>query len=389
MPEQHALLGPSSADRWIACPGSMCLTRPFPDTSSVYADEGTLAHSIAELRARKRYTTDIKPSEYEEQLKLLQQDPLYDPEMMECTDAYLELIDSILSEHKNPTVLLEQQLEYGTYVRDGFGTGDCVIYSENRADVVDYKHGKGVLVDIKGNPQLKTYGVAAALMYLSGGAQVTATVGTHVCQPRNGGNSSCLYMAGELMQWAGDVLRPAGELAYECYDTPQDALPEDMLRAGKHCKFCKAKAVCKARGKAVAVEVFGKKEAHTYSDKELHDILSRAKGYTEWVADIQEHCLKRALEGKPVPGYKLVNGRGSRVFKDPELAFGALQLHGFDVEDFYERKPLSVAKAEKLVGAKVFKSLDGILYETKPGAPTLVPDDDPRKEFSRAEVFFE
>lgn len=451
MPDVHALLGPSSADRWIACPGSVGIGKQFEDTTSVYAAEGTLAHSLAELRARKRYTTDLKPSEYEEQLAALQADPLYNVEMMECTSMYLDLIDSILEEHKNPNVFLEQQLDYSELVPaktfsatsdtlgqwvcrvpnlrpdmqnfisfeadneicmfsinegdtelrgtaypnatftitlfKGFGTGDCVIVSDERIDVVDYKHGKGVRVEVQDNSQLKLYGAAAVLQH-RGTLEVTShVVGTHICQPRNGGNSSALYTVEEILNWAHETVKPAAERAHKCYGMEADDIPKDMFCAGSHCKFCKAKAVCKVRGAAVAVEVFGKKEANTYSDEELAAILSRSKAYVDWVSDIESYCLDRAMKGNPVPGFKAVNGRGTRVFKNPETAFAALSLYGFKESDFYVKKPLSVAQAEKVVGKRVFKCLGDMLFETKPGKPTLAPASDARPALTIAEVF--
>jgi hypothetical protein len=45
----HAQLSPSSAVRWMTCPGSVALTKDMPDTSSKYADEGTDAHELAAL----------------------------------------------------------------------------------------------------------------------------------------------------------------------------------------------------------------------------------------------------------------------------------------------------------------------------------------------------
>lgn len=438
----------------MACPGSMCLGNQYEDKTSVYAEEGTLAHAIAEFRARKRYTTDLKPSEYEAKLAELQSDPLYDPEMMECTDAYLELIDSILVEHKNPTVLLEQQLDYSDYVparfgfaivnadgswewdipgvarmpkgaeafvsissahpdkqfkvekvqgnkvigrgtphfdlhlsfAQGFGTGDCIIFSNNRVDVVDYKHGKGVKVEVVENPQLRIYGLAAASKRFLPDCSID-TVGMHICQPRNGGNSSWLSAKADLEDWGNYVLMPAARKAFVAYLTPKELLPDSELCAGEHCKFCKAKAVCRTRGEAVAVEVFGKKNAHTYRDDELSEICKRAKAYIDWANDVQSYCLKRAMEGDPVPGFKVVHGRGSRTFRDPDTAIQALQMLGYDPEQFYERKPLTVAQAEKIVGKKTFSMLGETLFSTMPGKPTLVPDTDSRQAITGAEVF--
>ena len=385
MPEQHAILGPSSAARWMACPGSMCLSRGIEETTSVYAKEGTLAHSICELQAKKRYYAMI-PGKYEVKLAELQAHELYDPEMMECADTYLELISEVVAEHRGATeILFEHTLNYDEYVQEGFGTGDCVIISSERIDVIDYKHGKGVQVEVADNPQLMIYGLAA-LSLPPLGAEPTI-VGTHICQPRNGGNSSKLYEAEYIVEWGDCVLQVAGEKAWECYNTPAEFLSPSMLKPGKHCKFCKAKAICKERGKSVAVELFGKKDVHTYTDEELSEILKRAKDYKDWVEDVQRHCLKRSLSGKPIPGFKVVAGRGTRVFDNPEIALASLQFHGFDPEKFYVRKPMSVAQVEKAIGKKAFSKIGSQLCRTKAGEPTLAPDDDKRIAITGAEVF--
>lgn len=386
MPEQHSLLGPSSAERWMVCPGSICLGKKFEDKTSAYAEEGTLAHAIGELRARDKFLGDLEPGEYEEKLAKLEAHKLYTPEMMECTDTYLALIEEVLAEHVSPVLCLEVQLNYEQYVNDGFGTGDCVIISGSRIDVIDYKHGKGKHVEVVQNPQLKIYGLAAYLQVFKDTPQ-GITIGTHICQPRNGGNTSKLYTDAEIISWAEETLRPAAKRAEECFNIEPELLPEDTLCAGEHCRFCKAKAVCKARGKAVAVEIFGKKDANTYTLEELAAILARGKAYVDWVNDVQEYCLEQVKLGKPIPGYTLVNGKSSRKFKDPDIAIAALAMLGYNPEQFYTRKPMSVAQAEKVVGKKTFGALEGVLYETIPGAPTLAPESDKRQAITGAEIF--
>ncbi|MBQ6514210.1 MAG: DUF2800 domain-containing protein [Clostridia bacterium] len=45
MPDKHAFLSPSSAERWYHCPPSAWLCEQFPDLGSVFAAEGTEAHA--------------------------------------------------------------------------------------------------------------------------------------------------------------------------------------------------------------------------------------------------------------------------------------------------------------------------------------------------------
>ncbi|MEV2341742.1 DUF2800 domain-containing protein, partial [Paenibacillus larvae] len=52
----HALLSASSSAQWIACPPSARLTEDIPDKRNKYADEGTVAHELAELKLRRKIT---------------------------------------------------------------------------------------------------------------------------------------------------------------------------------------------------------------------------------------------------------------------------------------------------------------------------------------------
>lgn len=389
MPETHASLGASSASRWLACPGSMGLCKGKPNKSSVYAREGTLAHSIVELRSIKRYA-GMGPKIYEEKLAALQADKLYDPEMMACSDAHLELIDTIIEQHaEKPVVRFEQTLKYDNYVPDGWGTGDTLVMSKKRVDVADYKHGKGVHVEVKNNPQLMLYGLGALQALTGPGMPYNIdTVGLHICQPRNGGVSSWIISAADLRAWGEAYVKPKAQVAYECYSKGPAGVTQDQLCPGDHCRFCLVNAECKARAQAAAVEAFGKKEPLLYSDAELAEILKRGREYTAWINDVQAHCLQRSLAGDNVPGWKAVEGRGSRQFKNADTAFSLLSMAGYPKDLFYERKPLTVAQAEKVVGKKEFSRIMGELVESKPGKPTLAPVEDKRIAITSAELAF-
>ena len=149
MPDRHALLGPSSSHRWLACPPSARLEETFPDVTSEYAEEGTQAHALCEALLTKRVIF------------------CDDEEMLGYAEAYCDFVEEELNAAKAKTpdakLLVEQELDFGEYVPEGFGTSDAVIVSDNVLEVIDFKYGKGVPVSAIGNPQLRLYALGAYL----------------------------------------------------------------------------------------------------------------------------------------------------------------------------------------------------------------------------------
>lgn len=90
---KHAMLSASKADRWINCTPSARLEEKVGETGkpSKYAEEGTLAHEMAEcyLRARFRITpVDVTSVE----LRKLKKSDLYTEAMDEPVMAYCQYV---------------------------------------------------------------------------------------------------------------------------------------------------------------------------------------------------------------------------------------------------------------------------------------------------------
>ena len=152
----HALLSASGASRWMSCPASVHLETQFPDTTSEYAKEGTLAHELAEAKARHYFfTKDFTTRKFNAAVKKLKADELWHDEMENCTDVYLDFVKAIALSFKNrPYIALEKKVDFSDWVPQGFGTADCIIISGDILHVIDYKHGKGVPVSPENNSQL-------------------------------------------------------------------------------------------------------------------------------------------------------------------------------------------------------------------------------------------
>lgn len=367
----HALLSASSAVRWLACTPSTRLEEQFEDKGSPYAAEGTLAHEIAELKLRKYYTEAMAKGTFTRRLNKLKKQEHYQEEMLKHTDTYLEYLQEItLAMDSVPYVAIEKKVDFSSYVPEGFGTADCIIISKNTLYVNDFKYGKGVQVSAEENPQMKLYALGAYLEY--GFLYPIEKVHMSIVQPRLNSISEYEITIEELLKW-GEEIKPIAGKAFK---------GEGEFSPGDHCKFCKAKAVCRARADEYsALEDFHQMKPPLISNNEVGKILEKAQGLDSWIKALKEYALKESLKGNEVPGWKAVEGRGSRNFIDQDKAFEELQEKGIKEAMLYERVPLTVPKIEKQLGKKEFRELveNTGLVQKSPGKPALVKSSDKRQ----------
>lgn len=162
---EHALLSPSSAHRWLNCLPSPRLEATLPERSSRDADEGTLAHSVCEISAKKKFKK-VKAAEYNRVIKQLKKDELWDDEMLRTAETYVDhLAERSMSFESEPYVAFEVKVDLASYVPESFGRCDCVMFGGGTLVITDYKHGKGVPVDVERNPQLMLYALGALKVY--------------------------------------------------------------------------------------------------------------------------------------------------------------------------------------------------------------------------------
>ncbi|WP_315443979.1 DUF2800 domain-containing protein [uncultured Selenomonas sp.] len=366
----HALLSASSAHRWLACTAAPKLEAEFPDTTSTYAKEGTLAHEICELKLTK-YITTMPRGTYTKKLNSLKKHELYDPEMDETTDTYLDYVKrTALGYSVPPSIQIERRVNFSDYAPDGFGTADCLLLAGDTLHVIDYKHGKGVVVDADHNPQMMLYALGAmhdfALIYRF------KIVKMAIVQPRVGSISEFACTADELLHWGETVVKVKAA----------EALGESpVFAAGEHCRFCRAKQQCKARCEyydAALNTIPLHRDPRLITLEDLGAYLKSAGELKKWAEDLQEYALSECLAGSNVPGWKAVEGRGSRSFTDMDEAFAILEKDGIEECLLWERKPLTLAQVEKTVGKKRFAELVGTMVVKTPGKPTLAPESDKR-----------
>lgn len=387
MPGAHARLSASSAARWINCPPSAALAEQFPDTGSSYAAAGTLAHAIAEYKARCYFLEPVAKRTYNAQLAKFKKDPAYDNGMDHATDIYLEELKQVaMSYDEPPFVALEVRVDYSHIAPEGFGTADCVMISaDGTMHIIDYKNGAGVPVGAENNPQLMLYALGALKTYEILFGDIGA-VGLHIVQPNAGGVKRWAISTNDLWLWANDIVKPAAALAYE---GKGDFCP------GPWCDdhFCPARATCMARAKQMlALEEYALDPSYAaalLTDDQVGELLSRAENLQKWAKALQDYAFTAALSGRRIPGYKLVEGRSSRDWSDQDKAFETMQARGIPEALLYERKPVSVAGLEKALGKADFNKNAADLVARKPGKPALVPESDKRQEWTPAAAAFE
>ena len=381
MPGAHSKLSASSSELWINCPPSASLAASLPDTGSVYAEAGTVAHEIGEFKIRRHFIADENASAVEARLAELRQHDLYDQAMEDATEDYLLAVLEAYASYKSGAILaLETRVDYSDIAPGGFGTADCIIVGEDVLTVMDYKNGSGVNVPAENNTQMRLYAWGALRRYGLIYGDSLKTIRMVIVQPHAGGVKEWSISRDELTGWALGVVKPAAELA---------AKGAGEFRPGSWCDshFCPARATCRARAKALLdAAVNAPKLPPELSDEEVADILRQTAGLDKWLKSLHEYALTGALAGRSFPGFKVVEGRGSRDWKPG--AFAQLQASGIDEAILFERKPVSVAGLEKTLGKKAFSEVTTDLWEKHPGRPTLVPETDKRRPYNPAEAAF-
>ena len=378
MPDIHAKLSASGAKRWMACPPSVSLEAKLPESTSIYAEEGTHAHSLAELILRYN-NGEMNKRTFNSKLKKLQDNPLWSQEMQTYIEQYAhdvwEIFNEVKATCKDAEIMYEQRLDFSAWVEEGFGTGDVVIIADGAVQVIDLKYGKGVGVSAENNPQLRLYGIGAVDTY--GMLYDIDKVKMTIIQPRLENVSSEELTIDELVSWAEKEVKPKAELAYQ---------GKGEFCSGSHCQFCKAKATCRARAEEnLKLAEYDFTEPPTLKPSEIADILRKIDDLVKWAGDVKDYALDAAVnKGIKFDGWKVVEGRSNRKYKDEQLVVDTLS-GVCNAEDIYNKKLKSITDMTKLLGKDKFESLLGSLVIKPQGAPTLAPESDKRPEFKSAD----
>jgi hypothetical protein len=358
----HAKLGASGSHRWAACPGSVKAEEGIQERRSAFADEGTAAHELAEL-----VLSQGGDCQHWVGRALIENNAhTVDREMADYVQVYVDYVKSIKGRHE-----YEQRVEFTDWVPDGFGTADALVLQDTTLYVIDLKYGKGVPVSAFENTQGILYALGAAADYEF--LRDIQTVIIVIVQPRIDSISEWSINKEELLRW--------GEWLSE---RASAALAEDAPRVAgeKQCRFCRAKPTC-AQLLRVTHEVIATDfdnlaqiaNPDTLTARQLKKALDNKALIVSWFDAVEQHAFDLLDSGKSFPGYKLVAGRSLRQWADEASA--EQTLVDLLAEEAYEKKLLSVAKAEKVLGKSRAGAIADLIVKPQ-GRPVIVREDDKR-----------
>lgn len=388
----HAKLSPSAAHRWFNCAGSVRMSQDIPSKSSIFADEGTAAHTLGEQCLRNELdavdflgghvnikTGTISRAEAEG-------DGIFgiDDEMVESVQVYVDLVRSLTL--KTDEFEYEAKLDLRHIDGMEFGTGDFTRYRPETKDlvVVDFKYGKGVPVEVSENEQLLLYALGVARRFHNRGLyKVTLYVVQPRCPHRDGPVRSWTIDALDLTEFRFKAMERASLVGLAVIEHGSQGWAEEWLHPGNWCKFCPASATCPALRqlslKTAEMEFSDEPPAVTGMTPEAKGrVLAQAQVMKGWIQRVEESAHADALEGNGPPGWKLVESRANRKFKDDTNTLDMAYKLGVPEDDLYVSKLLSPAQVEKLIGKKKAPLLVDYVYKPR-GKVILVPESDPRE----------
>lgn len=381
----HAELSPSSAHRWIACPGSVALCRGLPDEGSSFAREGTIAHALAQrcltdgTDAAAHLDTVIADGDAEGTVTA---------DMAENVQVHLDYVRNLGAD----VVMVEESvpIDHITLEEGARGTADVIAVKGTTMHVIDLKYGRGVRVDSEENPQLALYALGAMALY--GDLFDVQSLRVSIVQPR----------LNHISEWEVPISWLAGFAEKTRRAAVRAMQPTEFLRAGEdQCKFCRAKGHCPELARVSLEAVVGEfpdlsadpaplVEAATrreLSTGDLSRLLPLLPLIEDWCGAIRGRALRELENGASIPGWKVVAGReGQRKWINEAEAARVLLEAGLGEDDIYTRELLSPTQAGKN------KRLAGVdlsdLVARAPGKPTLVPESDPREAIGAVEDAF-
>lgn len=313
----HALLGPSNAYQWAACPPSARLSEGLPDTGSEAAKEGTLAHELAELKLRNYFhSVDFGKRKLAAAVKKLKENLLWDDEMMGYTDDYMDYVKAAaLSFPAEPTVAIEKKVDISEYVPECFGTADCLLIGGGVIHVIDFKYGKSPSgrVEAENNLQMQLYALgawtASRMLYRVDRIRMS------IVQPRLPDGITEWEIPLEKLLETGEWIRERAQLAWK---GEGEYHPDE-----KTCRFCRAKSRCRARAEKNLELAFAPAKGKLpplISNEEMGEYLLQGQDVAKWLSDLQDCALRECLAGHEVPGWKAVEGRSTRKWTDMDAA---------------------------------------------------------------------
>lgn len=371
-PLEHALISPSGLSRTLVCTPSAREEEKYigEDFSTPYSDEGTYCHASNVVKLSKLLGlgyVELEPSIWDTSENEL----LTDVAVSYVNDVY----EKAKRKDKDTKIFIEQKLDLTKYIPDSFGTADIIIVTKGKLIVCDYKFGN-IFVS-SDSYQLRAYALGAYEFFKD--KYQFRTVEMHIVQPKLNNFHVTRTTINKLLKWAKSELTPLSLLAYNGLGEFKPSL--------ETCRYCKARVHCKARLEANISLVDEEKPSNSLTDKEIEALLPRISDIKKWCEEVLEYATRRSLDGKVYSGFKLVEGRSNRKFKDENEVVRIANANG--ITDIYKKSLLSVNEFEKYVGKAKFQELFAHLVDKPSGKPTLVVETDPRPTITNISDFKE
>lgn len=394
-----SIFRPSYSATWLNCSGSLLPSRYARDNAGWDAAVGTVFHWLmAEWQTNGRpddwlgkFFTVVK-EDRSEAFEIECDEEMF-VEGQRCLDRYADIPGDRFYETR-------VDISSVTPIPNQGGTADLAICQPRILDIVDWKYGKGVQVFAERNTQELLY--ALGFFEEFDWLYNFQTIRLHIAQPRLNHFDVWEITRAELIEWAAW----AKERAYAAWKERADRSPSP-----KACQWCKVRIDCPAleatraaladlsfeaidepitdaqMKELIVPDMIAIEPARQLSTEQLARILRYRKLMEGWFSDIAEELTTRALQGDQVEGWKIVQGRSHRRWKDEEVAAEKLGLVGLEEAEIFERKIVSPNKSEKLlkavgIGGKLMQSYLRTLVDRPPGKPTLVPAGDNRLAIS-------
>lgn len=284
-PDTHSDVGGSSAERVLACPGSVQLVKRLraagllDEDSSEYADEGTSAHDVAAIRLETgRWPLNV------------------DAEVVKHLTEYVAFVEDFSGSRP----FVEWRFRLREVHPDLRGSVDSWAVNGLEVGVGDLKYGAGIPVEVRGNKQLMTYALGV-LRYLQRAGVMVKRFVLFIAQPRYD------HPEGTLRKWTVTVAELEEFARRLTAGLRATDVPGADLVTGKHCRWCKAKAICPKLHSEIVQDVA--EPASTYSPVRLAHALRISELAPGWKKDVHQFAYREALRGRPPPGFKLVAKR--------------------------------------------------------------------------------
>jgi hypothetical protein len=395
----HAEWPASATARNSHCLGALALTSICEDRETEAAAWGTAAHQIAEpclkngVDASSFIDTIQKSGVFEFEV---------DEEMANCAQAHVDYVRGRMAEYKEET-----RDEADLWIEENFslaklnppfqagGTGDAILWFPRwrLLEIVDLKGGRGVVVEVVGNMQERSYAIGALLHFPQLNVRYVRTT---IVQPRayhrDGIIRSETFHVSDLIEWSATLLQRMREAKqakdeFDALDGSRikfDEWATKWLRAGK-CDFCPAQGICpEFRRQALSAT---EKTVQTWfeepttdqpltipnapalmSAEEIAHVLDGLEALEEWIRAVRSHALKTAEAGNKIPGWALYDKIGHRKWLGDEATtvkkLRDLKLTG---DQIFVKKLASPAQIEKTLGAKRKNEIAGMFHAPKTG----------------------